>query len=344
MDYEKILKRSWQITKSHKKLWIFGMVLATLSGGSGFQSNLRLPSNFFSEEQGKSIFEIPETPPIQNLPQQTTQVLGAATDTITDFFSNIPISVWIIVGITILIAIFLVIAITLFIREWARGALIASIHDTEDQKPPTLRQGSLHGISSAKRFIALHIIPGLLFTILIIALALVFGALVFLIKATITRTLLAIVGSLIFIVFLVGGGMLLVFTIILAEQVIIRKNLTTKEAVKKGFKLAKQHIFKMLGMGAIHLGLGCAVGCLTIIVVITLIAIIAIAFVINKTAGILTAIMIGIPIVALLLLSVLIRGIFLVFKTSNWTLLAREIETLELKENPQEKNKEGSKK
>ncbi len=84
-------------------------------------------------------------------------------------------------------------------------------------------------------------------------------------------------------------------------------------------------------------------GCLTIIVVIALIAIIAIAFVINKTAGILTAIMIGIPIVALLLLSVLIRGIFLVFKTSNWTLLAREIEAIEVNETSQEKKTEQSK-
>ena len=138
--------------------------------------------------------------------------------------------------------------------------------------------------------------------------------------------------------------MLLVFTIVLAEQLIIRKNLTTKKAIRTGFKLTKQHIFKMLGMGAIHLGLGCAVGCLTIIVVITLIAIITVAFVINKTAGILTAIMIGIPIVALLLLSVLIRGIFLVFKTSNWTLLVREIETLEINQTTQEKNTEKSKK
>lgn len=330
LDYKAILKRSWEITKTNKVLWVFGMVLAALSGGGingggggggGSENNT-----------GTGDFNLLELPTIEEIPQQSSQILGAATDRISELFSNIPVGVWIILGASIFLAVIIAIIISIFIREWARGALIALIHDIEDEKPPGLRSGSLHGLSVVKRFIYLHIVPGILFTLAVLIISGFFVAIFLLINSTAAKIIIGGLGVLLFVALILIGGVLLFLTITLAEQLVIRKNLSAKEALKTGFKLSKKYFFQMTGMAAIHLGLGCAVGCAAIMILLLLIAIIIFAFALGKQAGLIALTVIGIPVFAFLLLSVLIKGIIQVFKTSNWTLLAREIEALEVEQ------------
>ena len=35
IEYDKIISRSWQITKKNKWLWVVGIVIAAFGGGSG---------------------------------------------------------------------------------------------------------------------------------------------------------------------------------------------------------------------------------------------------------------------------------------------------------------------
>ena len=145
MDYKKILKRSWETTKTYKVLWVFGMALAALSGlgwsggGGGSESS-----------SGSSELNFPEIPALEEIPQQSSQILGAATGRIFELFLNIPVGVWIILGISILFAGGVAVIISIVICEWARGSLIASIFDVEDQKPISLRSGSQHGLAFVK--------------------------------------------------------------------------------------------------------------------------------------------------------------------------------------------------
>lgn len=304
-------------------LWVFGMAVAAFSGGS-------FRFNYSGGGEGDTgSFKLPKTPPIEKLPSETNKVLGTYTDSILELFSNIPLWVWIVLAVSLLLVVLVAIAIALFVRNWAKGALIASIHDREDRKAITLRSGSLWGLSLVKRFIILHILPWLLLAGAILILLIPTIASLALTESETVRTIAIIFFVLITLGIGLIGGVMAMLTIILAEQLVVRENLSAKAALKKGFQLSKKHLRQLISMGAINLGIGCAFGCATAIVILLLIAIVILAFVINKEAGYIAAVIVGIPILTLILLSVLIRGIYTVFNTSTWTLLAREIENQE---------------
>ena len=303
------------------------MVVAVLSGGG---SRFNLPGSGDS----KGLFEFFRKPSVEELPQETSRVLGAYTDSIIEIFKDIPVGVWIILAISVVLAVLAAVVINLFIRNWAKGALIAAIHDIEDQKQVSLRSGSNHGLSVVKRFILLHILAGVIMVALILVLAILMSVLFGIaigfsfvgMEWSMGKTLLAGISVLTFVIAVVTGGVLLTMTVILAEQLVIRQDLSTKGALKRGFILAKRYIFQMIGMGAINIGIGCALGCATLILLVLLVAIVLLIFAVSKEAGFIAAAIAGILILAFALLSILIKGIYMVFTTSTWTLLVREIE------------------
>ena len=326
MEYGRILRRSWEITKTSKVLWVFGMVIAAVSGGS---------ANFGGGGGGGGggeEFKLPETVPAEKLPQETSQVLGEATNNLAQIFTNTPIWVWIILAATILIAIGSAVAIIFFIRNWGKGALIASIHDVEDKKTSTLRSGSKSGLLVVKRFIVLRIIPWLLWIIFASVLsALAVGSIIAAanVGSEGAKTVIVLITVPIWALGLLVTGLFLNLSIILGEQLVVRKNRSAKEALKEGYSLTRKYFAQVFGMGAINLSLGCAFGCLTILLFALLAVMVVVAFAISKTAGIIVGAVVAIPILAFILFSLLIRGIYMVFNTATWTLLVREIEQKE---------------
>src|SRR3989344_5623995 len=98
--YEAIVRRSWELTKKNKRLWVYGLVLATLAGGSGgTSSNITSILNKGDE----------------NLPEDinTDNVLGFATDSITSWVSNVPLQSW-----AILISAFIIFIIFITAVSW----------------------------------------------------------------------------------------------------------------------------------------------------------------------------------------------------------------------------------
>ncbi|OGY18820.1 MAG: hypothetical protein A2900_01760 [Candidatus Chisholmbacteria bacterium RIFCSPLOWO2_01_FULL_50_28] len=324
MEYKRILRRSWEIAKTSKVLWVFGMVVAALSGGSA-----NFGGNSWSEGEK---FTLPKTSPPQDVPHQTSQVLGQATTAISQMIGSIPIWVWLILGGTILLAVLIAIGVALYIRNWGKGALIASIHNLEDQTPPSLKSGSKSGVSVVKRFIILHVGPWLIWVALAVVLT-IFAIGSVIITANLGSEALKItiiaISILVWVFGLVATGLLLNLSIILGEQLIIRENLSANQALKKGFRLTKKYFASLLGMGIINMGIGCGFGCLTVLLIMLFVVSVIVAFAISKTAGLIVSAIIAVPILTLVLFSLLLRGIYTVFNTATWTLVEREIETRE---------------
>lgn len=298
------------------------MVIAALSGGV-------LNFNLSGGGEGEGFSDFFKEPSLEKIPQETSHVLGVYTDSLLEVFRNISPGVWLILAISIFLAILAAITISIFIRNWAKGSLIASIHRIEDKKTTTLRSGSLWGLSVVKRFIYLNVIPWLILGIILLVLIILpIVALSLTQSETTSAPILALI-LLLSIGIGIVAGVILTLIIILAEQLVIRENLSAKQALNKGLRLTKKYFGAMFVMGAINLGIGCAFGCATFIVIMLLIVIVILAFAISKEAGFIVAVFAGIPVLAFILLSILIRGIYRVFNTSTWTLLAREIESKE---------------
>jgi len=320
MNYKQILARSWEITKTHKVLWIFGMVVAALSGGSAnfnFSGDQSAFSDLFQKSQMKEI------------PQETSKVLGAYTDTLSEMVRNVSPWVWLVLAVSIFLAILVAIAISLYLRYWARGALIASIHDIEEGRSASLELGSRRGREVVRRLIYVNVVPWLVLMLAIAVIAGVSVVLLTMVNLQPIRIVVVIIMSLLFLTIGVIGGIALVMTLIIAEQIVVRENCSSKEALKKGLKLAKKYLGQLFAMGAINLGVGCAVGCATVFIFLLLAAVSFIVYSIDKHAGIVIAVIAALLVFVFLLISLLLRGIYMVFNTSTWTLLFREIEKLE---------------
>lgn len=302
------------------------MVVAAFSGGMNFSGGGG------GSGGGGEEFKLPKAPPTEKLPEQTSQVLGTATSSIVQIFTNTPVWVWIVLGVSILAAIGIAITVSLFIRNWGKGALITSIHEIEDQKSPSLSSGSKSGLAVVKRFIYLHVVPWFVWIILVVVLsALAVGIIIITtrIESEVLKILTLVFCMLIWVFWLIGSWLFLNLAIILGEQLVIRQNLSAREALRKGFNLTKKYFTEILGMGVINFGIGCAFGCLTILLFALLAVMVVVAFTISKTAGFILGAIAAIPILAFILFSLLIRGIYMVFNTATWTLLVREIEQTE---------------
>jgi hypothetical protein len=320
VNYKQILARSWEIAKTHKVLWVFGMVVAALSGGSA-NFNLSGDQSAFSDLFQKS--------QMKEIPQETSNVLGTYTDTLSEMVRNISPWVWLVLAVSIFLAILAAIAISLYLRYWARGALIASIHDIEEGRSASLELGSRRGREVVRRLIYMNVAPWLVLMLAIAVIAGVSVVLLTMVNLQPIRIVVVIIMSLLFLTIGVIGGIALVMTLIIAEQIVVRENCSSKEALKKGLKLAKKYLGQLFAMGAINLGIGCAVGCATVFIFLLLAAVSFIVYSIDKHAGIVIAVIAALLVFVFLLISLLLRGIYMVFNTSTWTLLFREIEKLE---------------
>ena len=113
---------------------------------------------------------------------------------------------------------------------------------------------------------------------------------------------LALLAILIFISFVLVGGVLLALTIIIAEQLIVRKDLNHKTALREAFHLAKKNFFQMISLASCHsprIGVCCGLRDNMVLIAGVLGLLVALAFVISKQLGINLAVAIGVPMLAL---------------------------------------------
>jgi len=320
IDYSSLLSRSLEITKSHKWLWVYGLVLAIFGAGSGGGGGSSTSSS------GGIPKEVP-----RELPEKTAQVLGQATDAFRTWIANVPTLNWILLILGFVFLIFFFVVVGLILKAWAKGGLIAGLVEAEQGLSPTLASTSPVGIAKIKNLIILSLlVTGITFG-LILVLG-IFFLVPYLILGNsslkVVWTILAILfGGLAFVLALV----LLAMTNIYAERLIVLRGFSPWQAWKKGLKLSKGSFLPTLMMGIINQAIGCSVGCLGTIILMVILGIPALMVILPVFKGGFhwpgwpTIIFLGILFLVFLNLNYLIRALLTVFNYSNWNLFFKEI-------------------
>ena len=323
IDYGKIIKRSWQLTWKNKWLWVIGLVLATFgaggysgsSGGSSnsSSSNIKLP--------GASPSPSPSN--IQNFRNQTSYVLGAATN----FLKS-----WFILVLLILLFVVFMTATVWILTSWAKGALITGLNIADMDQPVDLKNSSPGGVAKIKDLVIFRLISTGLMIGIIVGVGIIFG-LGFLVQLAVP-----VLGVIWLILFGIVGFLALIVAIILfsvltiyAERLIVLKNLAPWEAWKKGLSIGRHNLLPTILMGIINSAIGCTSGCVGIIALLLVFALPGILLIFPMFNGGFhfpgIGQIIGIAILVILFFSInlLMRAVFLVFDAGNWNLLFKEI-------------------
>jgi MFS family permease len=321
MDYYNIIKRSWEIVKRQKVLWVFGMVLAVFSGsgGGGFQSggNLGDLDKLFKNKQ--------ELPP--DTGEKISSVLGTITSDPGAFFysivSQVPPLFWIFLALGIFSLVVVAFIIGIFMRNWATGALFALAAEEEKGQELTLKKGSDFGRKYWLRLFLVSIIPwGCLILVIlggILGLALVALILPEALKVII---LLPIVSG---ILILMVAAFVITVWIAFTQLVVVLEDFPIKKTLSFSWKLTKKFFWEGVILGFINMGFGCLIGCGTTMVVLLAIGLIIIGFLIHKSVGIFILLCTGTIALILIFGGVLIQGIYKAFTTTNWVLMYLEL-------------------
>lgn len=327
IDYGSLLKRSWEITKKNKWLWIYGVVLVMFAGGySGGGGGGSGGGNSFNLPGGKDLQQPRE------FPQKAADVLGQATTVLKQWVTAVPATTWIILGLGVAIIIFIWIIIVWVIRSWATAGLILGVADADKGQPVTLLSTSSRAITKIKHLLIFGLISmgltiGIVLGTFLVAL-IVWLVLGFMPVLQIVWLILSLITG---ILGIVVGILLLIMLSIYAERLIVLHNFTPWQAWKRGLSLSKHNFLSTLVMGIINQAVGCSVGCLVLFVLIVLFGIPAIIILWPSFQnglhfpGLGAIFSLGILFILFIYANSLINGILLVFKFSNWNLFMKAI-------------------
>lgn len=322
MNYEQILRRSWEMVKKEKIFWVFGVILSTFTYGYNFNSsNYSNISEFFKNRE-----KLPETG------EKLSQVLGAATRNPTEFFSSvissIPATFWLALGLGLLVFIIFNLILGIFIRNWSTGALFGLANVAQKNSNLSLKYGSDYG---RKTWINLFL-SGLVISIMIF-IPLLIGLIIFILPLVlINNIILQIIFGFILFIFVLLFCIISIFSTIwqiFAKITICTENLNFSESLKFSFKLSKKFFFDGLLMGIINQGVGClsgcVFGCVNIFILATLGSVTFLSFKISKIFGSIFLIFaVGLGLI-IILVNIVIQGIVKAVTTTNWILFYEEL-------------------
>ena len=320
MDLEKIYKKSIDIALKYKPLWVIGIAAAVFSGGG------------LNLSQNTDISDLGELPDIQK--NINSQKLDELIAFFAHLFRSIPTEVWLALGASIILSIAIGFIFSLFVKNWAIGSLIGGINDAYDDKTVTLKTASEHGIRSLKSLIWLNIVPWFLYFLVVL----------FFVSTSVILFLvfwpLGLLAAILFAVPTFLSYLAIAAIQIWATRVAVIESKSGKEAFSEGWRMVKEHILKMIGLGCLNTIIGCFSGCLLsclagIIILPFVISGAAFYFISPNKATVVPIIILAalLGILLFLLLNMLFNGIYTVFNYSTWNVLYRQI--LEENENEQ---------
>ena len=328
IEYDKIISRSWQITKKNKWLWVVGIVIAAFGGGSGSGGGGGSSSSTSTSVPSDSSSPMP----IEDIKDKTSYVLGMATDSLQNWFSNFPTINWFVLGLIVFLVIIFGTAVIWVLTSWAKGALIQGLEDADNEKEVTLKSISPYGISNIKKLMIFGLISfGMgLMLLLGVSIFVGIGFLIYSFAGNSSTILLVLLGILLAFVFII---LIAIFTMvsIYAERLMVLKGLGPWEAWKKGFGLSKGNFFPTFIMGIINSIIGFSVGCFGMIALLILFAIpgFLIIYPIFKDGFKFPSSSQIFAIIVLLFLlgsiNLAIRAVFTVFNYGNWNLFFKQI-------------------
>jgi hypothetical protein len=283
-------------------------------------------------------FELPKKPPSQlyppNLPEKTSQVLGEKTFFLKEWFQNITLETWIILGISLTLLFIFTIALQLILTSWAKGALISGLTQAQKEENPNLLTTSPKGIAAIKNLVLLRLISlGIYFCLIFIS-AIFLLLTIILIKSTagnLLITLFLAILAIFAVLFFITASIFLSMVNIYAERLVVFYSFSPWQAWKKGFNLSKSKFLPTFLMGIINQGVEIGGGCLTILLLLILLVIpgfILLKDLLNNSFNHPPFFAIGIFLLFFLFwlgIVFLIRTIITLLKFSNWNLLFEEI-------------------
>lgn len=331
-DFSRIIRESVQITKTNKKLWVFGLVLATLTAGGNFGSGGG--SDFKSEEgknnqQNNTIERPVKQPELLNsnlLTSNMPQVLGTATSTISEVVKTIPPTFYAALIILIILAISLGVGISVYGRAWAKSGLIHGIDKQNSGESLGLYQMSDHGKRNAVEMIKISIIPGLLFGLAILG-SLLILLIPLLLLGDAGKVIIIPLGIL-WVLAVIVAGIIIGGSVGLGTLAINLESLKWKDAFKRGRGIFRKYFIDVAVMSIINCFSGCIAGIATILGIAVLGGIGA-ASVVGAVAlpplVVLAGPVVFLAILAIIMLTGLINTVFMVFNQSTWVLLYKQL-------------------
>ena len=323
MDHTKVLRRAWHTVWNYRALWIFGIILALTTGGSG--SNWG-QYNFGSEDfSGR----------------------GLRLERISPNIGSMLLALGI--GLACLIAIVIIVAA--IARYVAETALIRMVDDHEETgQKRSVRQGFRMGWSrSAFRLFLIDLLIGLPVAVVFILLFLLAAA-PLLLWAT-ESTAAGALGT----ATTIGLGLLVVLLLIVVtailsvlkpffRRVCVLERRGVTEAIRQGYAMVRHNLKDVIVMWLITLGLriGWVIAMIPVVLLLLVVSV-AVGGLLALVAGGLTGLafegpapwivggMVGIPVFILVMAAPLafLGGLFEVFLSSTWTLTYRELRAKE---------------
>lgn len=316
-DISDLYRRAWKIVKQQKALWPFGIAVA----GAAYSGNFNSLSNFDSSNMEK-LFDDKN----KHTSLQLAQVLGDSTSAGADLFQQIlhaiPWYFYLILGLEILILVIIGIGMTLIYKAWAEASLLHGVADAAADSSPTMRSISEKAMKSIPSFIWLNIVPGLVFTIVSIAVFFILGMTIAIASDTvrIMGIILLVIAGIAFFVGLIFLGLANIW----APRLVVEKQLPAKEAFFTGVSLTKKAFWRMLLLGIVNaIASFFAVFVTAIVPIIVVIALIGIGIVTFKSSYAIggTFITLGVMAIVIVILGLaLLGGLVTTFKATVWTL------------------------
>lgn len=326
MDHIRIIKRAFSTTVSYRALWVFGILLALTSGGSGGGSGSGGSGGGGNNGPSSGSFPTPEIP---------AEVISSL----------------IVAGIVFLCIVLLLSVAAIVARYVAETALIRMVdqHEATGVKVG-VRQGFRLGWSrAALRMFGLDLLIGVSMLIAFLVLGLVAASplLVWLTDSPPAQVLGTVVA--------VALGLVVIFALIIASialsllaqfwhRAVVLEERPVREALRRGWHLVRQRVGDVIVMGLILFGLGLAWAIVLIPVVFLLLAVAAVggglpallvyaisSLVAQGATPWVAAIIVGLPIFIVIMAVPLavVGGLMQTFLSSTWTLTYRELLALE---------------
>jgi hypothetical protein len=313
MDYSKILTRSFEVVWRYRALWLFGILLALVGGGSG---------------GGGSGFSFPSSPGTTGGREGTQQPFTPPTLPQVNFESLIPIFIAIGCGILLLII------VSIVLRFVCRGALIGLVSELEsNQTSPAVGRGFRIGFSRFWSLLGIAFLinlPLALLTLLLLGLAAlpIVGALLSSGGRQGLEGIIAaggITSVLIFccvILFLI----LLQFVIYpfyeFIQRACVVENRGVVDSIREGYRIVRQNLGGVLVLYVLGIAMGIAFGIVMFFVALVLFVVLFgagfVAYLIANsiTTAIIVAAIVGIPVFLIL---IFISGVYQAFVSTYWT-------------------------
>jgi hypothetical protein len=337
MDHIRILRRAFEIVRSYRMLWIFGLILALTAGRSGPNTNYSMDRRDFNNREFDMPFNFPdlrEMPDWRSFPNWNIDPQVSGT-----IFGVVIALICLGVILGIIFTVLRYVAINASIR-------LVDLYESTGERM-SFRAGWRMGWNrTALRLFLIDLLFGVAgFVLFLLLMALVALPLLLLVTGSEVLSVLGVVSATGLFVLAVLVLIVIAAVLSLLQQFFHRaavlENLGVFEAIRRGWTVLRRRLGDSVIMGLMLFGLGLLVAVILIPVALVLVALGALAggapalavamlmqqFVQNTVPVIITAVLVGLPIFLLVVAVPMsfLRGLFEIFTSAAWTLVYREL-------------------